>query len=642
MSGIAGIFNTDGRPANGEALDRMVETLAHRGPDGRGAWLEGPAGLGHRMFHETPESLHERQPCVDQAAQLVLTADARIDNREDLIRQLDLASEDPLLLSDSRLILLAYARWGEDCVEHLLGDFAFVLWDGRRHCLFCARDFVGVKPFYYTYRNNRFLFASELKGMLCLEDVPRELNEEMIASYLALEFEDREITFYQGLLRLPPAHTMRVDSQGLHLRCYWQPDPVKELRLKSDREYADVFRDVFAEAVRCRLRSAFPVGSTLSGGMDSSSITCMARDLLAREGQGRTLKTFSATFDHLPRVDEQRYQNAVIAAGGIEPHMVPMDELGPLETYMDGQRHVGYPYLGATYYLHWGMHQQMRNQGVRICLDGHGGDDVVNHGLAYLQDLVRQFRLIKFFQEGRALAKVQGVPVFRVLWRFGFRPNTPPCLLSFWYRVRNRKAIEPPLFSNLPVAPGLLQRTGVLDRKREKTVAASRPSTLRESHACFFTRNRGAFTFELSDQLSYGSSLVTRFPFFDRRLAELCLSLPHEQKLSRGWTRMILRRAMEGILPVEIQWRPGKSNLGPHFDEMLSGKERHLFLQVLESFPAQLAEYINMKMLRERCASFLASGGRDAQFFSNAWPAITLGIWMQASLQSCLKKGGVV
>ena len=125
MSGISGIYNTDGRPVDGKALDRMVGALAHRGPDGRGAWFEGPCGLGHRLFHETPESLHEQQPCIDIDRQLVLTADARIDNREDLLRQLELASQDPLLVSDSRLILLAYARWGEDCVDHLLGDFAF-------------------------------------------------------------------------------------------------------------------------------------------------------------------------------------------------------------------------------------------------------------------------------------------------------------------------------------------------------------------------------------------------------------------------------------------------------------------------------------------------------------------------------------
>ena len=626
MSGIAGIFNTDGRPANGEALDRMVEALAHRGPDGRGAWLEGPAGLGHRMFHETPESLNERQPCVDQVAQLALTADARIDNREDLIRQLDLAAEDPLLLPDSRLILLAYARWGEDCAERLIGDFAFALWDGRRRNLFCARDPFGIKPFYYGFRNSRFLFASELRGILCLEDVPRELNEEMIANYLALDFEDKEITFYQGLFRLPAAHAMRVDHQGLHLRCYWKPDPVRELQLNSDSEYAEAFREVFAEAVRCRLRSAFPVGSMLSGGMDSSSITCMARDLLAREGQGGTLKTFSATFDHLPDVDEQRYQNAVIAAGGIEPHLVPMDGLGPLEKYLEGQRYGEHPYAGMNYCLNWGLHQQMRDQGVRVVLDGHGGDDTVNHGFFYLTELARSLRIVKFLKECRACAQMRDLPV-STFWRDGLRPIIPGSLLSLWRRARSKREPEDPL-SAIPIAPGLLKRTGVGERIRHAGSTTDKTSTLRQAHARAFSSGLIAFVFEALNKLSHGHSLVTRYPFYDRRLVEFCVSLPPEQKLCNGWTRMVLRRAMQGILPPEIQWRPGKTSVSSHFNEMLLGKERQLLLQTVERVSPHIAEYVDVRMLRDRCAALLVNSASVDRNWKAVWPAVTLGAWM--------------
>ena len=631
MSGIAGIFNTDGRPVNGEALDRMVEALAHRGPDGRGAWLEGPAGLGHRMFHETPESLHERQPCVDQAAQLVLTADARIDNREDLIRQLDLAAEDPLLLPDSRLILLAYARWGEDCAERLIGDFAFALWDGRRRSLFCARDYIGVKPFYYTYRNNRFLFASELKGILCLDDVPRELNEEMIASYLATDFEDKEITFYQGLFRLPPAHTMRLDKQGFRLRCYWQPDPVTELRLKSDTEYAEAFREVFAEAVRCRLRSAFPVASMLSGGMDSSSITCMARDLLAREGRGRTLKTFSATYDHLSnnkRINERRYQDSVIAMGGIEPHAVSMKEFGPLEAYLEGQRGMDFPYIGWTHYLDRGLFPRVRDEGARIILVGQGGDDVVQHGYELLPYLAKNLQLRRFYRESRALAQTQGVPIFRVLWRSGLRQRIPPLLLFLWHLARYRKApTKTPLLSNLAISPNLLRSTRIFERAREQEDSAKQPSTLRQVHAKAFTMGLVAFVFEMCDQLYYDFSLVGRFPFYDRRVAEFCLSLPADQKLSEGWTRIVLRRAMEGILPVENQWRPGKADLSPHIDFKLQGQERQLLIQTLERVSPLIADYVDVNKLREICERY-GHSSQPEDLFMSFWPAICLGVFM--------------
>jgi asparagine synthase (glutamine-hydrolysing) len=637
MSGIAGIFNTDGRPANGEALDRMVEALAHRGPDGRGAWLEGPAGLGHRMFHETPESLNERQPCVDQAAQLALTADARIDNREDLIRQLDLTAEDPGLLPDSRLILLAYARWGEDCAERLIGDFAFALWDGRRRSLFCARDPFGIKPFYYGFRNSRFLFASELRGILCLEDVPRELNEEMIASYLALDFEDKEITFYQGLFRLPAAHAMRVDRQGLHLRCYWQPDPVRELHLKSDAEYAEAFREVFAEAVRCRLRSAFPVGSMLSGGMDSSSITCMARDLLAREGLGRTLKTFSAIFNRLPQVDERRYINTVIAAGGIEPTLVPMDDLGPLEKYLEGQCYEEHPYVGTNYCFHWGLHQQLQAQGVRIALDGHGGDDTVSHGSFFLTELARSLRVIRFLKECRAYGKLRDIPS-SVLWRDGLRQVMPRSLLSLWRRARFKRTPQKTGVA-LPIAPALLKLIEL--RERERPIVEG-VSTLRQAHARAFCSGVIGFLFEAFDKLAYGHLLVTRYPFYDRRLVEFCLSLPPDQKLGSGWGRMVLRRAMEGILPPEIQWRRDKSDVSPHFGELLLGKERQLLLQTLERVSPHIEQYVDVSMLRDRCTALLVNSASVDRHWRAVWPALTLGAWMAGLPHHAFEKRGNV
>lgn len=639
MSGIAGIHSTDGRPIEVTDLNHMLATLKHRGPDGCGSWCEGPVGLGHRMFQETPESLLEQQPCFHAEARLALTADARIDNRDQLIRQLDLAAEDPALLSDSRLILLAYARWGEDCVDHLLGDFAFALWDGRQHALFCARDYIGVKPFYYAFLKNRFLFASEPKGTLCLQAVPDELNDEMIANYLANDLEDKEITFHKGLFRLPPAHVLRVDKQGLRFRRYWQPDNVRELRLSSDDEYAQAFRETFSESIRCRLRSAFPVGSDLSGGMDSSSVTCMARDLLALEGQGRKLKTFSATFDHIPRVDEGRYQDSVIAAGGIEPHKVSMEHLGPLRSYLDGQLHMDYPYQGYSYYMSAGLHSKMNDDGVRILLEGLGGDDVVNHGYAFLSTLARGLQLARCYREGRAFAKVHGYPVSHVLWRLGVRPVTPTFLLSLWHLLRYGEVPQQtPLLRDSTISRGLLERTGVMERAREQALAANKPLTLRERHGKAFTSGLVAFVFEEADHLGYARSLVARHPFYDRRLAELCLSMPHDQKLSGGWTRVVLRRAMEGILPAENQWRTDKSDLSPHFHSKLRGQERELLLETVEHVTPLIAPYVDVETLRDQCSRYL-SDNQTNNLYLPIWSAVTFGAFLLKRSRQPLEKG---
>src|SRR3989441_814506 len=299
MSAIAGIVRLDGAPADRANLDRMLERLAHRGPDGHGSHIADSCGLGPRMLWTPPQALHQRLPPPNSTGGPPPTADARIDNREELCSLLCA----PSTVTDADLILQAYARWGERCPEHLLGDFAFALWDARRGLLFCARDHFGVKPFYYHHRPGRlFAFASEIKGLLVLSDVPRRLNETRVADYLVPLLEDKEITFYEEIVRLPPAHRMVVTREGVRIDQYWTLDPEREIRMKSDAEYAAAFREIFTEAVRCRLRSAFPVGSMLSGGLDSSSIACVPRELLAEDGGGK-LHTLSAGFDDVPAAD---------------------------------------------------------------------------------------------------------------------------------------------------------------------------------------------------------------------------------------------------------------------------------------------------------------------------------------------------
>jgi asparagine synthase (glutamine-hydrolysing) len=226
MSGIAGVIYLNGMLVDETLIRRMTEVIEHRGPDEAGQWVNGSVGLGHRMLRTTPESLGEHQPVVSQAGELVLVADARIDNRDELISLLGLGVQRGNAASDSDLILAAYQKWGEQSGEKLLGDFAFAIWDGRKQSLFCARDHFGVKPFVYHYAPGQvFVFGSETKVVLCLPDFPDRLNELKLGYHLSLTIFDQKCTIYE-----------------------------------------EAFRKVFTEAVRCRLRSAFPVASTLSGG----------------------------------------------------------------------------------------------------------------------------------------------------------------------------------------------------------------------------------------------------------------------------------------------------------------------------------------------------------------------------------------
>jgi len=302
MSAIAGVYLFNGDSVDEKDLKRMNDSMPHRGPDGSGLWHDGSVGLAHQMLWTTPESLHEKLPF--EADKLVITSDSRIDNREELLPELGLSEE----VSDSEVILKAYGRWGRKCVDRLLGDFAFVIWDKSKEELFCARDHMGVKPFYYCYQADKsFTFATEIKALFAW-GVPREINEAKIGDRFERITNDQEITSYRMILRLPPANFLIIAIDGLCKKRYWDLDPEHEIRFGSDEAYSIAFREIFTKAVTCRLRSVFPVGSMLSGGLDSSSIVCVSRKLLPRK---HPLKTFSIIFDTIKECDERQYIDSV-------------------------------------------------------------------------------------------------------------------------------------------------------------------------------------------------------------------------------------------------------------------------------------------------------------------------------------------
>ena len=242
MSGITGIFRRDGKDVDPSDIKKMNDKIAHRGPDGSKVWCEGPVAFGHQMLHTTPESLHEILPFEDEESGLVITADARIDNREDLAPKLGI--EDNEHVSDSYFILKAYEKWGEKCPEELLGDFAFAIWDKNRETLFCARDHMGVKPFYYYLSDDVFYLSSEKKGLLVANEIPKKINEVRVADYLTFFVNDKEITFYEEIFRLKPAYYVIMDFL-IMMRCYWDLNPNQEIIMDSDEEYAEKFLQIF-------------------------------------------------------------------------------------------------------------------------------------------------------------------------------------------------------------------------------------------------------------------------------------------------------------------------------------------------------------------------------------------------------------
>lgn len=633
MSAIMGIYYRNGQPVDPADLQRMVGMLAHRGPDGSAVWRQGAVGLGHRMLWTTPESLQERLPRTGAAGSLVLTADARLDNREDLIPTLGLGHRPATEITDGELILSAYERWGEECPTQLLGDFAFAIWDARRQRMFLARDPIGVKCLYYYCSGRVFAFATEIKAILCLADVPSRLNEVRIADYLVSNLEDRAGTFYRDIFRLPAAHHLVVGAAERRLQRYWVPDPSRRVRLRSDQEYAEQFREIFSEAVRCRLRSAFEVGSTLSGGLDSSSIAGTAGQILRGRGAA-PLHTFSGIFPGLPEhalrmIDERQYIEAVLASGEFQAHYVHADRLHPLMDLATIFRHTDEAFVAPNLYLHWSLYAAAQQAHCRVFLDGLDGDTTVSHGLGYFAELAGSGRWRRLLREATALAATSGsYSRRRTVWEFGIRPLMPES--AFRLRTLFRHPEHDGWGAEAVIHADFAHRIGLAQRLRSRARPERTPATTeREAHRRGLSSALIPYTLELADKAAAAFSLEARYPFFDRRLMEFCLALPPEQKLAAGWTRVILRRAMTGILPPAVQWRRQKANLSPNFIRRLLDCDSGPLERIVCREPAIIAPYVDIPALQAAYARCVSSAPPSAGDVVTVYRAVMLGLWLE-------------
>jgi asparagine synthase (glutamine-hydrolysing) len=649
MSAIVGIHRPDGQPVERGELESMLATVVHRGPHGAGVWTKGSTGLGHRLLHSTPESLQEHLPLVSTAAELTVTADARIDNRDELIRALHLTGRPAGDIVDAELILAAYERWGDECPDRLFGDFAFAIWDGRRRTLFCARDRFGVKPFYYYASPGRaFVFGSEIKPILCVTDVPRRLNEAAIADYLIDSFLELSATFYEGVLRLLPGHSLSVGASGVRVSRYYHGlAPTGEERSGSPEDNAAALREIFTEAVRCRLRTAFPVGVTLSGGLDSTSVACVARNLLVENGQDR-LSTFSAVFDEIVECDERRYIDAVVGTGGFEPHRVIADRLEVLRDFERVLSDEEEPGRGLYMVLSRTLFTAAQQSGVPILLDGHDGDGAISNGYGYLDELAQARRWPTLARELWALHRALGVPYWGPLRSYGRLYAFDPLL----GRIRQLGVVRParsirrrlragrrdaggrpdPPPEHAYLSPEFARRLAVGERYRSWRQSRRWPRTEREAHYQIITDGIQMQALEELDRVAGALSVELRHPFFDHRLVEFCLSLPAKQKLHQGWTRLIMRNAMEGILPSEVQWRSAKTDFTPAFSRSLLVLQREALLHLLES-PGAERDYLDLARLRDtyRKLSFAPRGKATGGVVFPIWKALRLALWLRSA-----------
>jgi asparagine synthase (glutamine-hydrolysing) len=617
------------------------------------------------MLYTTPESLHETQPLVYRGGQLVLTADARIDNRDELLRTLRSSTSESRLVTDADLILAAYRRWGAECPKHLLGAFAFAIWDAEARRLFCARDHLGIKQLYYSQTGrSAFIFGSEIKAVLAHPDVHESLNEGVIGEHLAGEVHPEE-TIFQGIRRLQPAHSMCIGEKGTSNRPYWSVQDAGTVRAGTDEEYAERFHALFSEAVRCRLRSAYPVGAELSGGLDSSYVACVARDIVKDRGN-IPLHTFSTVYERFPEVDERPFVHEVLDTGGFQPHWCVADQqdlrrlLDEIFSYLDDGR------VGGNHHLNWLTARLACDSGVRVLLTGQDGDSTVYHGWQRFARWAAQGEWDAFAREADSVlerladdrtnqarqetwmsprdvlgaygspALIQaanakdlvylGTALYKIKRHFDVSPWSilnnlrRPLLIPQWVRDW-RNGAKPHRASPDFIDPGFADRINLSDRlthrKRKKT--PGRP--LRAIHKDQFELPFLFSSFEKIAHYAAAFGIEARHPFMDKRLVEFCVGLPPDQSLSNGWSRYILRRAMEGVVPQRIQWRSWKTSM--------AGPTEYLLTQPLsdKSLMAKVTEPLE-GIVRPAYLEALREGRDDSLDLTTTSRIFSLGLWM--------------
>jgi asparagine synthase (glutamine-hydrolysing) len=551
-------------------------------------------------------------------AGLTIVADVRLDNRADLCGELGLGAGTPA----KAVILAAYCRWKADCAAHLLGDFAFAIWDEARRELFCARDQSGVRPFYYVATPKEFLFASE-PGALRATSVPRDaLNEERIADYLAGIEPDAEATFYTDVMRLPPRTSMTVHRDGIRRSVYWSPDSKPVVRTDAPEQ----FRWLFEDAVRCRLGDRGEVGSMLSGGLDSSAIVCVAAPMMSETG--KRLPTFSLSFNKDPNRDESRFVDSVAARYPIHSRRIAADDLHPFVDFDRLIAEQGEPFLAPGLAATRTLYRHAADAGLRVLLNGHGGDEVVSHGFGRLRELATAGRVVQLWKESRGVAALYGDSP----WPFYFgQLFLHPAAVAVRRRVRSIKhAVRPGERAANPgfVVSQFADSTGLAGRISGQRRARSEAwIDERSAHSFAVTAPIQAHAFESLGRTATANGIEPRYPFWDRRLIEFCLSLPSHEKMKDGWTRSILRRGMEGVLPADVQWRRDKRDFGADFIRGLTG-HRDLVHGVLKA-GSELGNYADIAGARASFDRMASGSGTPTSAEAVAiWRTVILGRWL--------------
>lgn len=592
-----------------------MQTLRKYPADQVRTWYGGNIFLGCHAQWITPESIDEILPYYDSERKLTITADAIIDNRAELFNLLQVEYGRRKSMADSELILLAYHKWGEETPKYLIGDFAFMIWDERQEKLFGARDFSGTRTLYFYRDPYRFAFCTVIKPLLTLPYIDKGLNEQWIAEFLAIPMTtdavDTTSTVYKQIEQVPPSHTITVMNGNVAFRRYCTIEVGDKLRLSSNGEYEEAFREVFQTAVSSRIRTHRAVGAQLSGGLDSGSVVSFAAKAL--QAENKQLHTFSYVpvddfDDWTPKsrvANERPYiRSTVQYVGNIADHYLDLQGKSPLtevDDWLDTYE-MPFKFFENSYWIK-AIYESAQQYGVGMLLNGQRGNWTISWGpcLDYMGVLLKKMRWIKFYRELNLHSHVIGVRRLRLLPIIGRKAFPFVQHLSVNNGNPFPQLINPEFARKMNVFEKLQQQNIDI---RGTYLSNAYEIRKRQFEKLYFWNINGTFGTKMS--LRY--SLWERDPTNDLRIIKFCLSVPEDQFVQNGVGRSLIRRSMKNYLPDDVrlnvktrgvQGADGIHRMKPSWD---------LFMEELRllSSDEEISHFINIKSVKEAISRFQA------------------------------------
>jgi asparagine synthase (glutamine-hydrolysing) len=624
MCGIAGIFRFDGQsptPAQLAALGYMAACQRHRGPDDDGQATFGPCALANQRLSILDLSAQGHMPMLSDDGRLALVHNGEIYNYVELRDELRGLGHAFRSDGDTEVVLRAYEQWGPACVERFVGMWAFALYDASDRRLLISRDRLGVKPIYVHRTAERLVFASEIKAIVAyLREMgePVLANQASIATYVATGLVDGlDETFFEGVTRLPAATNLILRGEATDKTTYWDL-PARAAAIGANLDGARnqpwaSLRGALDEAVRVHLRSDVPLGVCLSGGLDSSAVVGLASRYLP------SVKTFTIYFEDGPAFDERQHARAVVDRFGAEAAercVRPDDFVDELRSIV---WHLDEPSLALGVYPQWHVMALARDAGVKVVLDGQGGDEIfagyTNYAPQHLYGLLAS-QPTSFPGETLALGFNQG-----------------------WQTARSAATSAVAMRLRSPAAPTVRQKADAALLVPELQIQADVSHDEWRLWPRVFdgwltnvlywelTRTRLPALLRYEDRLSMAFSIESRVPFLDHRLVELAFALPDQVKRSSGWSKYGLRRALDDLLPASIVWRRDKKGFPTPVGNWLRDARGEAARQVLRD-PARRSRHLLSQAAVDDCIRDHVEGRADRAW--QLWRALSTELWMDA------------